>query len=108
MTPKNKRIHLIEKNHKHRLTMVAEKIWESGCWDIPESTAKKLLKGSIILHEKPKSVSFFGGIIINYRLQADGKLKGMVTFTFEYDASHRGVITEAGGWSKDMKIVVKA
>lgn len=108
MTPKSKRIHLIERDHKNRLTMMSEKLWESGCWNIPEPMAKKLLEGSILLHEKPKSPSFFGGIILNYRVQAEGKLKGMIIFTFEYDANHRGVIAEAGGWSKDMKIVVKS
>jgi len=110
MTPKSKRIHLIEKDHRNRLTMVAgmnDKIWESGCWDIPESMAKKLLEGSLLLHEKPKSPSFFGGVILNYRIQTEGRHIGMVSFTFEYDAGHRGVLAEAGGWSKDMKIVVK-
>jgi len=107
MTPKSKRIHLIEKDHKNRLTMVADKIWESGCWDIPESMAKKLLEGSILLHEKPKAASFFGGIILNYRVQREGKFEGMIIFTFEYDSSHRGVMADAGGWGKDMKIVVK-
>jgi hypothetical protein len=107
MNPKSKRIHLIEKDHKNRLTMVAEKLWETGLWNIPEAMAKKLLEGSLLLHEKPKSPSFFGGIIVNYRIQTEGRMKGMITFTFEYDAGHRGVLPEAGGWSKDMKIIVK-
>ncbi len=105
MTPKTKRIHLIEKSHNYRLTKIADKIWESGTWNVPESVAKKLLEGSLLLHEKPKAPSFFGGIILNYRVQAEGRQKGMVTFTFEYDAGHRSVIAEPGGWSKDMKIV---
>ena len=107
MTPKSKRIHLIEKDHKNRLAMVADKIWETGLWNIPEATAKNLIKGSLLLHEKPKSPSFFGGIILNYRVQEVGRQKGLITFTFEYDAGHRGVLAEAGGWSKDMKVVVK-
>ena len=107
MTPKSKRIHLIEKDHKNRLTMMAGKLWESGGWNIPESTAKKLLEGSILLHEKPKAPSFFGGIIINYRVQTEGRAKGLIIFTFEYKAGHRGYLAEAGGWSKEMKIVVK-
>ena len=104
MTPKSKRIHLIVKDHRNRLTMVGEKLWETGLWNIPESMAKKLLEGSLLLHEKPKSPSFFGGIILNYRVKEDGRTKGLITFTFEYDAGHRGVMAEAGGWSKDMKI----
>lgn len=107
MTPKSKRIHLIEKDHKNRLSMVADKIWETGLWNIPESTAKKLLGGSLLLHEKPKSASFFGGIIINFRIKEEGRTKGLITFTFEYDSGHRGVMAEAGGWSKEMKIAVK-
>jgi len=107
MIPKSKRIHLIEKDHKNRLTMIADKIWETGHWNIPESMAKQLLEGSLLLHEKSKLPSFFGGIILNYRLQAEGRMKGQVTFIFEYDAGHRGIVAEAGGWNKDMKIVVK-
>lgn len=110
MTAKSKRIHLIEKNHKNRLTKVAgqnEKIWESGLWNLPESMARKLLEGSLLLHEKPKSPSFFGGIILNYRIQTEGRSKGMVSFTFEYQADHRNVLAEPGGWSKDMKIVAR-
>ena len=107
MTIKSKRIHLIEKDHKNRLTMVAGKIWESGCWNIPQATAKKLLEGSIFFHEKPKAHSFFGGIIINFRIQREGEFEGLVIFTFEYQADHRGVVAEVGGWGKNMKIVVK-
>jgi len=110
MTPKSKRIHLIEKDHRNRLTMVSgvsDKIWETGLWNIPESMAKKLLEGSLLLHEKPKSPSFFGGIILNYRVQTEGRQKGRVTFTFEYDGGHRGVMADGGGWGKDMKVVVK-
>ncbi|MEI6564627.1 MAG: hypothetical protein WCO42_10025 [bacterium] len=108
MTPKGKRIHLIEKDHKNRLTKVGDGLWESGHWNILESTAKKLLEGSILLHEKPRAASFFGGIILNYRLQDRGRLTGLVIFTFKYDAGHRGVMAEGKGWSREMKIVMKA
>jgi len=107
MTPKGKRIHLIEKDHRNRLTKVADGLWESGHWDIPESTANKLLEGSILLHEKPKAASFFGGIILNYRLQEKGVHKGLVIFTFEYRADHRGVMADRKGWSRETKIVAK-
>jgi hypothetical protein len=109
MSVKSKRIHLIERDHKNRLTKLAEdKLWETGYWDMPESMAKKLLEGSLLLHEKPKSLSFFGGIILNYRVQAEGKWKGRILFTFEFQADHRGVMADPGGWRSDMKIVVKS
>lgn len=106
MTPKNKRLHLIEKDHK-KLAKVSDKLWETGNWAIPEAVAKKLLEGSILFHEKPKAPSYFGGIIINYRVIGEGRQKGLVIFTFEYRADHRLVMAEAGGWSKVMKIVEK-
>lgn len=106
MAPKSKRIHLIEKDHKNRLTLISDKIWESGLWILPESTAKKLLERSLFLHEKPKSPAFFGGIILNYRIQAEGRMKGRIAFTFRFDATHRGVVAESGGWSKEMKVVI--
>lgn len=105
MNPKSKRIHLIEKDHRNRLTLMSDKIWESGHWALPESTAKKLLECSLFLHEKPKAPSFFGGVILNYRVQTEGRMKGRIIFTFRFSAKHRGIIADGGGWSREMKIV---
>jgi len=51
--------------------------------------------------------SFFGGLILNYRIQPEGKFEGMVIFTFEYRADHRGFVAENEGWSRDMKVVMR-
>lgn len=107
MTLKSKRIHLIERDYENRMIKVGEKLWESGYWDIPESKAKQLLEGSVLFHKKQKEPSFFGGIILNFRIQGEGKWKGRVIFSFEYRASHRGVLAEAGGWSQEMKIITR-
>ena len=105
MPPKSKRIHLVDRaNSLVRLTTEGQ-VWESGYWAVPEATAKSLLGGSILFHKKRQEPSFFGGLILNYRLHDKGQSKGQVIFTFEYRADHRGVMAEAGGWSKDVKVV---
>jgi len=104
MKVKSKRIHLIERNDE--IIKVEEQIWESGHWALPEAKAKALLGGSILFHKKRAEPSYFGGRILNYRLQDKGKFKGLVIFTFEYQADHRMVLADKG-WSKDIKIVMK-
>ena len=103
MPPKSKRIHLIERNT--HMTRMEGHVWESGYWVVPEARAKQLLGGSVLFHKKQREPSFFGGLILNYRLHDKGQLKGRVIFTFEYRADHRGVIAESGGWRQDAKIV---
>jgi len=103
MPIKSKRIHLIERYD--RIIKVDDQIWECGGLLIPEPLAKKLLEGSLFFHNKRSEPSYFGGIILNYRLEDKGKLKGMVVFTFEYRADHRYVSTEGIGWSKGRKVV---
>lgn len=104
MTIKSKRIHLIER--EDRIKRVDNQVWECGYWSLPEPKAKSLLNGSVLFHKKRNDPSFFGGIILNYRIQDTGKWKGRVIFTFEYRADHRMALAQ-GGWSKDMKIVLK-
>ena len=107
MPIQTQRIHLIEKDG--RITKVEGQVWESGFWSIPfpEAKSKQLLGGSILFHKKKSEPSFFGGLILNYRIQENGEFKGRVIFTFEYRADHRGFIAEREGWSKDMKVVMK-
>lgn len=107
MTIKSKRIHLIERDNRiTRLEALGAHVWESGYWLLPEPKAKSLLGGSILFHKKRNDPSYFGGIILNYRLHDKGQLKGRVIFTFEYRADHRMVLADRG-WSKDIKIVMK-
>jgi len=105
MPIKSIRIHLIER--ENRITKVDGQVWECGYWSIPEPKAKQLLDGSIFFHKKRGEPSFFGGIILSYRIHAEGKFKGMVIFTFEYRADHRYFLAENEGWSKDMKVVMR-
>jgi len=105
MTIQSKRVHLIERDN--RLTRIDGPVWESGFWVISESNAKKLIGGSILFHKKQNEPSFFGGIILKYRIQYDGKYAERVIFTFEYQADHRNFLAERGGWSQEKKIVMK-
>jgi len=105
MPPKSKRIHLIERVNRLVRLSVDEPLWESGCWPLAESKAKQLLGGSILFHKKQREPSFFGGIIVNYRIEDKGQLKGRVIFTFQYLADHKNVSVDSKGWSQAMKVV---
>jgi hypothetical protein len=105
MAIKRKRIHVIERDN--RIIRVDDQVWESGDWVVSESTAKQLVGGSILFHKKQKEPSFFGGLILKYRIQDNGKLKGLVIFTFQYQPDHRGVLADGGRWSQEMRVVVK-
>lgn len=104
MPIKTKHIHLIARNDK--IIKVSDQVWESGDWALPEAKAKSLRGGSILFHKKRSEPSYFGGLILSYRLQEKGQKKGAVIFTFEYRADHRLVLGQ-GGWNKDMKIVLE-
>jgi len=106
MTIKSKRIHLIETD-PNRLTLLEKQDWESGSWNLIEAKAKQLVGGSILFHKKKREPSFFGGVILNYRIQDKAVLKGQVIFKFQYLADHRNVATDNKGWSGDMKVVLK-
>ena len=105
MPPKSKRIHLIERDT--RMIRMDGQIWESGYWAISEAQAKHLLGGSILFHKKRQEPSFFGGLILNYRVQDKGPSKGLVSFVFEYRADHRAFVAEASGWRQDVKVVAR-
>jgi hypothetical protein len=105
MAIKRKRIHVIERDN--RMIRLDGDLWESGYCVVPASTAKQLVGGSLLFHKKQKEPSFFGGVIMKYRVQDKGAYTGRVIFTFQYQPDHRGVVAEAGRWSQEMKIVVK-
>ena len=107
MAIKSKRIHLIERDNRMIRLDANSQVWESGYWIISDAKAKQLLGGSILFHKKQKEPAFFGGVILNYRIQKEGEWKGRVIFTFEYRGDHRMVVADRGGWSQEMKVVVK-
>jgi hypothetical protein len=109
MKPENQRIHLIARGYRNFLSQMGQdrKKWESGFWALSVDTAKKLIGGSILFHEKKSTPSYARGIILGYRIQEAGEWKGMVIFKFEFLDNHRQVWTDGKGWKQDMKIVLK-
>lgn len=96
-------IHVIEPlNNFVKLT---DDKWESGGWSIDENKAQRLIGGAIYFHKKRFEPSFFGGSIIEYRLDQDSQNQGRIFFTFQYDVNCRNVNTDKRGWSKRIKII---
>ena len=106
MPPKDKRIHLNERANSMVRMSVDEQLWESGPWDVPEAQAKQLLGGSILFHKKKSEPSFFGGLVVNYRIEEDRAGRKRIIFTFQFLADHKKAATDNRGWSKDVKVVV--
>ena len=106
----SKRIHLIVKKHSETgerlgLKTLDENIHESGSWVVTEEVAKSLVGGDIYLHEKQQEPSYFGGKILDYRVEAEGENIGRVIFRFEYTREHKNFPAGSGGWGNEKKIV---
>ena len=67
----------------------------------------RLVGGSIFFHKETSAPSFFGGIVLGYRIQEDGKGMGCA-FEFRYFEDHRGISAGSGRWNNGMKIVPPA
>lgn len=96
-------IHVIEPLNK--FVKLPDDKWESGGWCLDESKARKLVGGVIFFHKKRFEPSFFGGSIIDYRVDQDSQYQGKIVFTFQYKACCRNVNTDKRGWSKRVKII---
>ena len=80
-------------------------VYESGYWVMADQTAKGLVGGSILFHDRQTQASFFGGIITEATKTTDGKYAGRFVFKFTYDPVCKGVRTSRDGWAMEMKIV---
>jgi hypothetical protein len=96
-------IHLIEK--MNNFIKLQDNTWEIGWWQLEESKAQKLVGGEVYFHKKQQEPSFYGGIIIGYRIEPDGQYQGKTVFTFNHKQSCRNVKTDKYGWSKKLKII---
>lgn len=68
-----KSAHFICKNGEH-ITAVGHPIYESGFWSISNEDAAALVGGVIHFHQKKSKASYFGGEVISYSLDKDGKI----------------------------------
>ena len=101
------RIHLIEKQGLMAPVEKGSMIYESGYWDVSQSTAQKLVGGEILFHKKQAEPAYFGGVIRSFRVQTDGKWLGRIVFCFAADpVRFRGESAGRGGWSMEMKTIL--
>ena len=96
-------IHLLEPLNK--FVKVKDNVWESGYWNLDETRAQKLVGGEIYFHKKRQEPSFYGGTILAYRVEPEGRFQGKIIFTLKHSPSCRNVRTDKIGWSKEMKII---
>lgn len=98
-------IHLIERSDNIRKTDRSKNEWESGCWDVTEEIAQKLVGATLYLHRTKHQPSHFGGRILSYRVGQAVASGSCVVFTVRAAADCKDVKTDAKGWSKDHKIL---
>lgn len=95
-------IHIVEA--KNNFVKLSNDEYESGCLQLDEVKAKKLVGGDIFFHKTRGEPSFYGGKILDYRVDDSNSHRGMIIFKLKYCGSSRNVRTEKTGWSKAIKI----
>lgn len=95
-------IHIVEV--KNSFVKLSNDEYESGCSQLDEAKAEKLVGGDIYFHKTRSEPSFYGGRIINYRLETGEAQKGMIVFILRYNKGCRNIRTDKNGWSKSIKI----
>jgi len=105
-----KAIHLLQNDPTLKPWPIENKseIYDSGYWDVTPKRAEELIGKEIYFYETQRSASFFGGIILSfriepYRIKADGQPKDRIIFRFTPGREFRGRKTGPEGWSMEMK-----
>lgn len=98
-------IHLIEDLGNMRILNKSNSEWESGWWALAPETAEKLIGGYIYFHKKQAEPSFFGGLILSYRVETNGEWVGRVIFQFKTGLEFKGIKAGSAGWGMEKKIV---
>ncbi|MCA1924985.1 MAG: hypothetical protein LDL16_01740 [Thiobacillus sp.] len=80
--------------------------WESGWWKISPDTAEQLVGGEIYFHKARAKPSFFGGLILSYRVETEGEWPGRILFRFRTGNEFKGVEAGMDGWGMEKKIVI--
>ncbi len=98
-------IHLIEKMGHVKCVDKAAAVWESGWWAVSSDTAARLIGGRIFLHKTQQEPSFFGGRIMDFRIETSGIWTGRIIFSFTPLPECKDATTGSDGWSMEKKIV---
>lgn len=98
-------IHLIEDLGNMKMINKENAEWESGWWSVTPETASKLIGGHIYFHKRQAEPSFFGGLILDYRIETTGEWVGRIIFTFKTGLEFKGVKAGSNGWAMEKKFV---
>jgi len=95
-------IHIVE--IKHNFVKLSNDEYESGWWQVDETKAQKLVGGDIYFHKTRGEPSYYGGRILDYRVDEEEIHRGMIIFKLKYSKDCRNIRTEKTGWAKAIKI----
>ncbi len=83
-------LHLICRSGLHLLPTKFP-VFESGFWDLSADDAKRLVGGSLFLHETKSRPSYFGGTVLSWRVtEANEPYPGRIVFEVCSTASGKG------------------
>lgn len=80
--------------------------WESGWWKLSSDMAEKLVGGEIYFHKAQAKPSYFGGLVLSYRVETEGEWPGRIVFRFRAGQEFKGVDAGTRGWGMEKKIVI--
>lgn len=104
--PVKPRVHFVE-NHRRMKPIPGSLDWESGYWyRFGKKNAEALKGGFIFFHTRQAEPSYGGGVIRNYRIEAQGEFKGRYVFTYRPSPKFVGISAGAGGWAWRYKKLV--
>jgi hypothetical protein len=86
-------------NHKK----IANKLYETGNWQISEKIATESIGGRIYLHEKQDQTAWHGGTIISWRFSDKKYAKPRIVFTYSVDFIFRIKCEE--GWGQEKAVL---
>jgi hypothetical protein len=98
-------IHLIENLCLFKALDLSADEYESGYWALSPETADRLHGAHIYFHPTRAKPSYFGGQIIDHRVEEAGEYEGRIVFRLRAAMDHKGVTTDRRGWSMEKKIV---
>jgi hypothetical protein len=95
---------LIERDN--RISAAENGLFDSGFWVVSERAAQRLAGGDIFFHQKQRSPSHGGGVIIGDRESNPPEFPDRIMIKFRRMENHKAVDAGRDGWSRERKLVL--
>jgi hypothetical protein len=79
--------------------------YETGDWVMASATADQCVGGSLFLHDRQRSPSYHGGLVLRWYSVGGDRQSMRVVFVYRHLSGHSNVFAGLDGWSQEMKLV---